>query len=45
MNPAVAIALCWEGSLLWPQIWAYLLAEFAAAIIATYTFLYVNGKE
>lgn len=45
MNPAVAIALCWEGSLLWSQIWAYLLAEFAAAFIATYTFLYINGKE
>lgn len=45
MNPAVAIALCWEGSFMWTQIWAYLVAEFVAAIIATLTFLYVNGKE
>lgn len=45
-NPAVALGGCLMGGLAWSQIWAYLLASIAGAMIATYVFLaFVEGRD
>jgi aquaporin Z len=41
-NPAVAFGLCVLGIASWANIWIYLVADFAAAIVAALVFLAVN---
>jgi aquaporin Z len=44
-NPAVAVGFGIVGLSAWADIWIYMLANFAASVAATYTFLFVNGSE
>lgn len=44
-NPAVALSLCANGLKLISDIWIYLVANVLGAVVATYTFLFVTGKE
>jgi aquaporin Z len=41
-NPAVALGICLLGISSWANIWIYLLAEFAAAIVAAVIFQLIN---
>jgi aquaporin Z len=41
-NPAVAFALCVLGIASWANIWIYLVANFAAAIVAALVFQAIN---
>jgi len=41
-NPAVALGICVLGISSWPNIWIYLLADFAAAVVAAVIFQLVN---
>jgi aquaporin Z len=41
-NPAVALGICVLGISSWGNIWIYLLAEFAAAIVAAVIFQLIN---
>jgi aquaporin Z len=41
-NPAVAFGICVLGISSWGNIWIYLLAEFAAAIVAAIIFQMIN---
>lgn len=44
-NPAVALGLCLMGVVAWGSLWIYLVACFAGAIAATYTFKATNGND
>jgi aquaporin Z len=44
-NPAVAFALCLFGKVSWSCIWLYLVAEFAAAVVAALTFKACNPND
>ena len=41
-NPAVALGICVLGISSWVNIWIYLLADFAAAIVAAIIFQLIN---
>jgi aquaporin Z len=41
-NPAVALGICVLGISSWGNIWIYLLADFAAAIVAAIIFQMIN---
>ena len=41
-NPAVAVGICLLGISTWANIWIYLLANFAAAIVAALVFQAIN---
>jgi len=41
-NPAVAFGICIMGISSWENIWIYLLADFAAAVVAAVIFLMIN---
>ena len=41
-NPAVALGICVLGISSWANIWIYLLAEFAAAVLAAVIFQLIN---
>jgi aquaporin Z len=41
-NPAVAFGICLLGISTWGNIWIYLLAEFAAAVVAAVIFQLIN---
>jgi aquaporin Z len=41
-NPAVALGICVLGISSWGNIWIYLLADFAAAVVAALIFLLIN---
>jgi aquaporin Z len=41
-NPAVALGISVMGISTWPNIWIYLLADFAAAIVAAVIFQMIN---
>jgi aquaporin Z len=41
-NPAVALGICVLGISKWGNIWIYLLADFAAAIVAAIIFQMIN---
>ena len=41
-NPAVALGICILGISSWGNIWIYLLANFAAAIVAAVVFQLIN---
>ena len=41
-NPAVALGICVLGISSWSNIWIYLLADFAAAIVAAIIFQLIN---
>jgi aquaporin Z len=41
-NPAVALGICILGISSWGNIWIYLLADFAAAIVAAVVFQMIN---
>jgi aquaporin Z len=41
-NPAVALGICVLGISSWENIWIYLLADFAAAVIAAVIFQLIN---
>src|SRR6266513_1257648 len=41
-NPAVALGICLLGISSWGNIWIYLLADFAAAVVAALIFQLVN---
>src|SRR5213082_210155 len=41
-NPAVALGICVLGISSWSNIWIYLLADFAAAIVAAVIFQMIN---
>ena len=42
LNPAVALGICVLGISKWGNIWIYLLADFAAAIVAAIIFQLIN---
>ena len=44
-NPAVAIGAMVLGLLSWSDIWVYLVANIAGAIVAAYAFLFIQGAE
>ena len=44
-NPAVALSICLNGLKFISDIWIYLVANILGAVVATYTFLFVTGKE
>ena len=44
-NPAVALSICTNGLKMMSDIWIYLVADILGAVVATYTFLFVTGKE
>jgi aquaporin Z len=44
-NPAIAVGAMVTGLLKWSNIWIYLLADFAGAAVAAFTFLYVLPGE
>ena len=44
-NPAVAVGISIKGISGMADIWIYLVANFAAAAAAAYTFLFVNGRD
>ncbi len=41
-NPAVAFGICVLGISSWGNIWIYLLADFAAAVVAAVIFQMIN---
>ena len=41
-NPAVALGICLLGISSWANIWIYLLADFAAAVVAAVVFQMIN---
>lgn len=41
-NPAVAVAICFLGIANWSDIWIYLVANFAAAVLAAVVFNLIN---
>jgi len=41
-NPAVALGICILGISSWANIWIYLLADFAAAVVAAVIFQLIN---
>jgi aquaporin Z len=41
-NPAVALGICVLGISAWENIWIYLLADFAAAVVAALIFRLIN---
>ncbi len=41
-NPAVALGICVLGISSWANIWIYLLADFAAAVVAAVVFQMIN---
>jgi aquaporin Z len=43
-NPAVAFGICLLGISSWANIWIYLLAEFAAAVLAAVIFQVINPR-
>ncbi len=45
LNPAVALALCGSGMLMWADFPILLLGEIIGSILATYAFLYVNQDK
>jgi aquaporin Z len=44
-NPAVAVALCLFGKIPWSCIWLFLVAEFAAAVVAALAFKACNPED
>ena len=44
-NPAVAIGLCTLGKLAWIDLWIFLVGNFAGAVLAAYTFKYLNPDD
>ncbi len=42
-NPAVALGICFLGISTWANIWIYLVANFAAAIVAAVIFQVINS--
>jgi aquaporin Z len=44
-NPAVALALCTMGIVEWSSLWIYLVANFAAAIVAAFAYKAANGAD
>lgn len=44
-NPAVAISVVQLGIVKMADIWIYMLANCLGAVVATYVFLFTNGKE
>lgn len=44
-NPAVALGLCLMGLVGWGSLWIYLVACFAAAIVAATAYKAVNGAD
>lgn len=44
-NPAVALSLPLMGLETWPHLWIYLVANFAGAAAAAYTFKYLNPDD
>ncbi|HQY04921.1 MAG TPA: aquaporin [Lacunisphaera sp.] len=44
-NPAVALGLCLMGLVGWGSLWIYLVACFAAAIVAATAYKVVNGAD
>jgi aquaporin Z len=44
-NPAVAVGLCMFGKLEWANIWIYLVAHFAAAVLAALVFKATNPDD
>src|SRR4051812_29708945 len=44
-NPAVAVGVCLLGLISWGSFWIYLVACFAAAIVAALAYKAVNGAE
>ena len=44
-NPAVAVGLCTMGIVAWGSLWIYLVACFAAAIVAATAFKLTNGAD
>jgi aquaporin Z len=41
-NPAVAVGICFLGIASWSDIWIYLVANFAAAVLAAVVFKLIN---
>jgi aquaporin Z len=44
-NPAVAVGIIVMGLQSWGNLWVYLVANFAGAAVAAFTYRYVNGRE
>jgi aquaporin Z len=44
-NPAVAVGASLMGLLAWPNIWIYLLANFAGGFVAAQAFKYINPND
>lgn len=44
-NPAIAVGAMVTGLFKWSDIWIYLLADFAGAVVAAYVFLYLLPAE
>jgi aquaporin Z len=44
-NPAVAVGISVLGLSSWPNIWIYLVADFAGAAVAAGAFMAVNGAD
>jgi aquaporin Z len=44
-NPAVAVGISVMGLSPWPNLWIYLLADFAGAVVAAGAFKAVNPLE
>ena len=44
-NPAVAVGVCLLGLISWGSFWLYLVAGFAAAVVAALAFKAANGPE
>ena len=44
-NPAVAIGISAMGISPWPNLWVYLLAELAAALVAATAFRWINPED
>ena len=44
-NPAVAVGACLMGLIAWGSIWIYLVACFAAAVVAATVYKIVNGAD
>jgi aquaporin Z len=44
-NPAVALGLVVQKSMCWSQIWIYLVAPIAGAVVAAFVFLGVNEAD
>ena len=44
-NPAVALGVSIAGRLAWGQLWIYIVAALAGAVLAAVAFLYVQPSE